>query len=658
MTIPKDYNYGLNDHTLALSKGASNKLTRSQKKWIHHLITYLPSHTTPHKMLSLILSSLKPSKDKGFTSINNSQITHNISLLDKKNFSVIQKSISNIEVMILRGSSLIRDALFTSDPQVDPVSLKAQNYPSFSDALSKMAMKGLKETLIQKNKIAIYCSHLFGMTISAGLQRHRAEKSGKGILDALQEWIIPAQLAPAKTSSREGPVKPKKDGIFSKGGYSCISTEIERSFMKKVLKKGSFTPEEKKQIKRYVRGLNRSFDFNLAIHQGIWLESKEVKLNKALKGITSEIMNTVKTLPDQESVYLDVGHYHHAMRLSITKDQNNIRLTLQDSSGGLDRATILNSPLGIFKLMVYELGVGVRRCAYNISVPEEEFHVKGHEYLTGILKINSDWAHKKEKKARKEAQMEAKGAMFAKIAQLQLLESKWAKTINAFTSIAPEKAQMTESFQSQQNMGNCYAKRLQSNQIQEFGKPLYKKVRQVFMQVGLGSLLFKLKKEKVLPFKSIKALKAMGDRLLPLDELHKVQNRLLKIGDLSKMKKNDWKAVVQFYRHQMELMKVERLDETDLEVTPVSSLPSMISLPVLEQARVINSYNILREKNRKIGLPVNGQLLIVDQIKFFQLLEQNKEALQSEKIHRLLTFLNRPNVLDPEAKEAFGNLSK
>jgi hypothetical protein len=564
-------------------------------------------------------------------------------------FSVINTGDYFILTKVLSKLAIHRLDLAVADKQRSVQSEPPAIVPKAAAELKKLSRKAEKSIKKEQKNTEKYFSHLFAMTISSSLHRHRKEQVKKDVFGSIKDML--------SLEHKEKKTKIK-NSIFKRAGYKGLSSSMEYEYLKKILKNNEFTNEDKDKLESYVKGLERSRKFNLALNACETSRyADETLVNKDLSAVSSELMKEIGKLKNGESFFLDVGHTKHAMRLIVKRENEHIHLSLVDSSGALDRVDLLKSRMGILKILEIESGRGGRHMALSFKVPIEDFNVSGQKYFVNLFKLNTKLSKNKEKEKIEKLKNSVSHSIFPKLNEYKLLVLKWENTFNTFAAIAPHQPKMTDQIETQQIIGNCYAKRLQANQVMEMGKPLHKKVRLALLENSVHEIIDKVSNNQIITEQEVQKLKSITPKLLSEKEIKSLKNKLLKINS-TPQSYAEWRNIIIYYHHQIEMMKVERIDKRDITTKVVKNKLSSnsITADALKKAKVVNIYNSLREKTARIGIEINGKTTIITQKKFFILLAKHPSLLESPEIKRLLAFLNRPNVLEPKAKERFDQL--
>nr|WP_238144055.1 hypothetical protein [Legionella pneumophila] len=304
-------------------------------------------------------------------------------------------------------------------------------------------------------------------------------------------------------------------------------------------------------------------------------EKKQQEFENKLLLASRAVQEAIKNLKDGESLYLETGLEGHAMQLVIKKEGANIKLSTYDSSGALENTALAKGGLsvikegakdfrdvfakkglwaglgalastisGVFKL--WRMGEeSMRRNALTFSVPQEKLYTSdGLDYLRTLIKSNSmaGWAETHIDLKIKHTTMEERSHMgyWEKLMALNAQSDVYSNYIKNFTSIASDDSppEFQDLLQRPQNTQNCFAKKAQSCELYELGKPTYKKVRLAMMLDQRQGILDDVcgkegvaqsdKATKLLSGSYAVALRKMAlePEILSPDELYEVSMRL------------------------------------------------------------------------------------------------------------------------------------
>lgn len=120
------------------------------------------------------------------------------------------------------------------------------------------------------------------------------------------------------------------------------------------------------------------------------------ELLKRLDIMTQKIMHEVELLPNNESLFINVGRLGHATQLVIKKEGTQLAMSLVDSSGGLSRARLIKAPLGTFKLDLLEAKHGSISLGLKLELPAAQFYAQGKEGIYQFLKNSSTLGHQEQ----------------------------------------------------------------------------------------------------------------------------------------------------------------------------------------------------------------------------------------------------------------------
>ncbi len=227
----------------------------------------------------------------------------------------------------------------------------------------------------------------------------------------------------------------------------------------------------------------------------------EVKLDLASRAL-QEAINGLK---DGESLYLETGLEGHSMQLVIKKEGSNVKLSTYDSSGALENTALRRGGIralrdtnkGVFRIIgdffrslagLFQLvrmgNESMGKNALTFFIPQERLQdVTGLDYLSKLIRSNSmaGWAQTHIDLQLKHTTMEERSHMgfFERLRALESQSEVYANYLKNFSSLSAEDAppEFQELLQRPQNTQNCFAKKAQSCELYELGKPIYKKVR-------------------------------------------------------------------------------------------------------------------------------------------------------------------------------------
>ena len=375
------------------------------------------------------------------------------------------------------------------------------------------------------------------------------------------------------------------------------------------------------------------------------------ELLKRLDIMTQKIMHEVELLPNNESLFINVGRLGHATQLVIKKEGTQLAMSLVDSSGGLSRARLIKAPLGTFKLDLLEAKHGSISLGLKLELPAAQFYAQGKEGIYQFLKNSSTLGHQEQEEVLARTLETIKKSSNPLMSPYRAFSAKWESTLAAFTSIAPHSVNELEILKSRQLYDNCYAERVLVNEVHELGKELHKKVHREFLKTSMEDLLNVIKEEEVLSSEEIDHLGTMESRMLSLEELQDLKRRLLEIKKTPKTFE-EWKDIFTLFHHDLEALKVMRTEKTDIKKYTFQQLKDKnLSQDALKAAFVINKYNIFRQKRRKIGLEIEGKMVQMDITTYLKLLELKPDALTTQEVSRMLKFLKIYAVMHRDTAE-------
>lgn len=369
---------------------------------------------------------------------------------------------------------------------------------------------------------------------------------------------------------------PLKQGhVFSSAGDDALVTALEIQDLKNIIESDgnyseyglSLTPGEKSQIEQYKTNVDRSRALNNAIgslsfswggyepdkhggykkkDEGFNIEQR--KLRKNIVALSKSVLNACSALTDGEALYLDTGLEGHAMKLTIKRIGEEFILTCYDSSGALENSTLSESLIGLLKLNM--MGYDAKRSnALSFTIPAASLlSPKGLTYFNNLLRQHTyaGWAETNlaENLSHTTREERSRMGVLGRIMALRDQSKVYLAYIRKFTSIAdPESPPRFDPLlQLPQNTDNCFAKRLQSCQLYELGKPTYKKLRMAILIEQKNGLIAdvcgkesRVKGEEELPFidaEYIHMLKNIQPEFLSPEELHEASMTLSEIAEV------------------------------------------------------------------------------------------------------------------------------
>ncbi|KGP62420.1 hypothetical protein EP47_03815, partial [Legionella norrlandica] len=364
--------------------------------------------------------------------------------------------------------------------------------------------------------------------------------------------------------------------IFASPGDDVLVTAMESQDIKSLLeKKGSyseyglsFSAEERAQIKAYKEHSDQSRSLNNAIGSFAFswggyepdkerggfkpikpkekYDEEQEKFEDNLRALSKSVLNACADLKDGESLYLDTGLEGHAMKLSIQRTGKQFKLTCYDSSGALENSSLAQGLVGLLKISM--MGYEAKRSnALSFSIPAEKLLSEtGLKYFNNLIRQHSyaGWAETNIKEGLTHTTREELSRMWLinRIRALWNQSRVYLAYINKFTAIADPKSppKFDPLLQHSQNTDNCFAKRLQSCQLYELGKPTYKKLRMAVLIEQKNGLLEDIlgkkggskgeEEEPLLEIEYIPMLKNIQPKILSPEELHETSMLLSEIS--------------------------------------------------------------------------------------------------------------------------------
>ncbi|WP_298626558.1 hypothetical protein [uncultured Legionella sp.] len=367
----------------------------------------------------------------------------------------------------------------------------------------------------------------------------------------------------------------KQEHVFSLAGNDALVTALEAQDLRNIIASDgkyseyglSFTLDEMAQIEQYKTNVDRSRALNNAIASisFSWggyesdknggykkkdkdFDSEQKKLETRLAALSKSVLNACSALKDGEALYLDTGLEGHAMKLAIKRIGEEFVLTCYDSSGALENSTLSESLIGLLQLnmMAYE---AKRSNALSFTIPAARLlSPNGVTYFHNLIRQHTyaGWAETNITENLSHSTREERRLMgpLGRIMALWDQSKVYLAYINKFTAIADPNSppQFDPLLQLPQNTSNCFAKRLQSCQLYELGKPTYKKLRMAILIEQKNGLIAdacgretEIKGEEEPPIvdnEYIYMLKNIPLEFLSPDELHETSVILSEIADV------------------------------------------------------------------------------------------------------------------------------
>lgn len=412
----------------------------------------------------------------------------------------------------------------------------------------------------------------------------------------------------------------------SRGGYAELVTAIEAEVVSHLVKSPdaysqyglSFSEEEKSQLMNYHKNLKRSKDLSFILrtvtaswggyeedkeHHGYKKSEKEFdkkqkQYEETLLLASKALQRACINLKDGESLILETGLEGHAMQLVIKKKGNEFKLSTYDSSGALENTSLSSGIMGLIKLYFMN-DAAMRKNSYTFSVPQERLiSEEGLGYLGYLIRTNSmaGWAQTHIELDIKHTTIEERAHMGIIREWLALRQQSYiySNYMEKFASLASPQApaQFEDVLQRPQNTQNCFAKKAQSCELYELGKPAYKKFRLAMLLEQrknlLQDILGKSGEKAFIGMEYIPMLKNIEPEYLSPSELHEVSMRLCEI------KKPPTKEYYQKY-FQALLEVREKLTHGDNEENQLAI--KRIDVKIASHAQAYYSY--LKKGNRQ-----------------------------------------------------------
>lgn len=364
----------------------------------------------------------------------------------------------------------------------------------------------------------------------------------------------------------------KKQHVFSSPGNDLIVSEMESHDLKNILANEnpeasygfSFSTKEKAALELYKKNNERSKFLNHAIgsfaqswggyeevvlengkkgykkcEQGF--EAKQKEFETKLKTLSKTLLRSCAALEEEEAIFFDTGLEGHAMKIAIQRLGNEFKLTCYDSSGALENSENSKSLIGLLKLQF--MGYETKRSnALSFTIPRERLLSQtGFEYFNTLIKQHSfaGWAETSIAGNLSHTTREERSRMgiINTVRELRNLAKIYLAYLDKFTSIELPSSphQFDTLLQNTQNTENCFAKRVQSCQLYELGKPTYKKLRRAQLIEQKNALLNDIigkKAEKAFIGAEYHAmLKNIPSEILSPDELYNLSLKLCEISE-------------------------------------------------------------------------------------------------------------------------------
>lgn len=358
----------------------------------------------------------------------------------------------------------------------------------------------------------------------------------------------------------------KGEHACSIGGYAELVTAFESEVVRNLVQSPEgysqyglqLSEEEKEKIDRYYENMERSRDLTHALSEvcSSWGGYEEDKKNHGYKKgekftekqkefedkltlATKALQQACAKLKDGESLYLETGLEGHAMQLVIKRTGNEFKLSTYDSSGALENTSLSKGIIGLVKLF-FMGNETMKKNAYTFSVPQERLISKeGGDYLSYLIRTNSmaGWAQTHIEHNLKHTTMEERSHMgwFRQLLALNQQSYIYSNYMEHFGSLASPDAppKFEELLQRPQNTQNCFAKKAQSCELYELGKPTYKKLRLAMLLEQRKGLLDDIKagENYFIGMEYAPMLKNIEPEYLSPSELYEISMRLCEVKE-------------------------------------------------------------------------------------------------------------------------------
>lgn len=446
--------------------------------------------------------------------------------------------------------------------------------------------KTIKEAAIQAR---------FGMVLSSQMVAGTQTKKHKDLFTVLDSLIqyndSDATLNNLKTTILSITEEPqtnffKSEHAFSTGGSPHLVTAFESNTIKKLATHPEcfqdlgieISAEEQASIVKYHDNLNQSKDLNHMLRDihiswggyvnikgqsgqyqkdGDRFEKKQADFENQLLLASKGLLEACDQLKNNETLYIETGLEEHAMQLCIKREKDGFKISTYDPSGSLENTTLNKGGIdgisgkssklsqffhrigGLIKLAF--LGKdGLRKNSLSFSVPYEQLiSPQGLNYLKQLIRSNSiaGWAETRIALGTKHTTIEERSQMnlFKKLMALDVQSNVYSNYVKLFCSLATPESEpkFEELLQRPQNTSNCFAKKAQSCELYELGKPLYKKVRLAILLEQKKGLLDDIcgnDEDSFVDMEYVEFLKTIEPQYLSPRELHDVSLRLCEVS--------------------------------------------------------------------------------------------------------------------------------
>ncbi|HAT8623090.1 TPA: DUF3638 domain-containing protein [Legionella pneumophila] len=382
--------------------------------------------------------------------------------------------------------------------------------------------------------------------------------------DALEK--IQNAIKPVIPDTPEQPNPLKGKHACATGGNPEFVTAFESEVVQKLLSSPEhfeqygvrLSEKEKEKVLHYHENMERSRDINNVITSICYswggyekdtvqkgykksenFETKQARYEERLGLASKGLQEACAKLQDGQSLYLETGVENHAMQLVIKKVGNEFKLSTYDSSGALENTSLSQSLFGLFKLSRLRSTGAMRRNAYSFTVPQEKLiSEQGLNYLSGLIRSNSmaGWAQTHINQNLQTATREEMSHMnwFQRLYALREARAKYKVYMDHFASLASPDSppKFDDLLQHPQNTSNCFAKKAQSCELYELGKPVYKKFRLAMLLEQKDKLLSDIEgQDQFVSMEYRTMLKNIEPEYLSPTELHEISMRLCEVKE-------------------------------------------------------------------------------------------------------------------------------
>ena len=344
--------------------------------------------------------------------------------------------------------------------------------------------------------------------------------------DAMEE--IFSAVSGGLPTDEDGSVDPNHpllgDHVASQGGFPELVTALENQVVQKLASSPdvysqyglTLSAEDQRRITQYAATLKDSKDIAsiLSVTSNLWgpyepgpngvgykkidvgFEQAEKEFEATLALESKALLAKCAALGDGEALYLETGLDEHAMQLVIRRVGEEFKISTYDSSGALENSHLYNSGIiGAIKLYAANKGQ-MSKNALSFTIPKERLvSTDGLSYLSELIRSRSvaGWAKTSLELQTQHTSMEERSHMgwFAELLALRNQSVVYSHYMKQFGSIALPSAppEFEDLLQRPQNTQNCFAKKAQTCELHELGKPAYKKLRLAMLIEQKHSLL-------------------------------------------------------------------------------------------------------------------------------------------------------------------------